>query len=161
MTEERTKQILFVCTANICRSPMAEAIFNALTEDQALPFRAQSAGTSDVKNNERIAPNAKLVLKEIGIYEGGHRARQVKEDILAGADLILTMSPQHRAELDRLYSGISDKIHTLTDFTGDTEGRGEVADPYGHSMIAYRACFRHLLQCIDLLIKRLMEPEIR
>ncbi len=92
------KKVLFICTANICRSPMAEAIFNALAEDRGLDFRAESAGVAALKGKP-IAPNASAALEEIGVYAGGHSARQVSAEMLEEADLVLTMTPRHVAEL--------------------------------------------------------------
>ena len=68
------KNILFVCTANVCRSPMAEAIFNALAEERELPWRAASAGVAALEG-EDITPNACAALEEVGIYPKEHRAR--------------------------------------------------------------------------------------
>src|SRR5918911_3965055 len=75
------KTILFVCTANICRSPMAEAIFNALAEERGLAWRAQSAGVAALID-ENIAPHARTALEEVGIYAETHHARQVSEEML-------------------------------------------------------------------------------
>jgi protein arginine phosphatase len=63
------KTVLFVCTANICRSPMAGAVFDALAEDGTLPFRAQSAGTV-VLEGRAMAPNTLAALEEAEIYPG-------------------------------------------------------------------------------------------
>ena len=73
-TENYTRQILFVCTANVCRSPMAEAIFNALAEERGLAWRAESAGVAALVD-EDITPNARAALDEVGIYANEHRAR--------------------------------------------------------------------------------------
>jgi protein-tyrosine phosphatase len=56
--ENQIKQILLVCTANVCRSPMAEAIFNALAEERGLAWRAESAGVAALEG-EDITPNAR------------------------------------------------------------------------------------------------------
>src|ERR687886_2966398 len=92
------KTLLFICTANICRSPTAEAIFNALAEERGLAWRAASAGVVALID-EDIAPNARVALEEVGIYAEGHRARQVSEEMLKEADLVLTMGPRHSATL--------------------------------------------------------------
>src|SRR5918997_2532697 len=102
--ENQTKQILFVCTANVCRSPMAEAIFNALAEEGGLAWRAASAGVAALEG-EDITPNARAALEEVGIYTREHRARQVDEAMLGEADLVLVMGPQHVATLRRRYEG--------------------------------------------------------
>jgi protein arginine phosphatase len=87
------KKILFDCTANVCRSPMAEAIFNAVAADGGLPFRAESAGTAAVEGRS-IASNAVGVLEEVGIYPGPHSARRVSESMVDGAELVLVMIPR-------------------------------------------------------------------
>jgi hypothetical protein len=89
--EERVKKILFVCTAGVCRSPMAAAIFDALAEDRALPFRAESAGVAALEGNP-MAPNALVALEEAGIYPQDHSARQVSAPMLEEADLVLVLS---------------------------------------------------------------------
>ncbi len=145
-------KVLFVCTANICRSPMAEAIFNALMENEGLTTHVRSAGTSAL-TGRGLAPNASAALEEIGVYANDHRARQVSEALLEDADLILTMSSRHVEELGQIYGNLSGRAYTLPEYTG---GVGGIPDPYGHTMFAYRACARQLLDNLDLLVKRLV-----
>jgi protein-tyrosine phosphatase len=68
------KKVLFVCTANTCRSPMAQAIFDALAKDEGLPFRAESAVT-EAPEDAAMAENAVAALEEAGIYPGLRSAR--------------------------------------------------------------------------------------
>ena len=68
------KKVLFVCTANTCRSPMAQAIFDTLAEDEGLRFRAESVGTEALEGTA-IAENAVAAPEEAGIYPGLHSAR--------------------------------------------------------------------------------------
>ena len=68
------KKVLFVCTANTCRSPMAQAIFDTLAEDGGLTFRAESAGT-EAPGETAMAENAVAALEEAGIYPGLRSAR--------------------------------------------------------------------------------------
>ena len=68
------KKLRFVCTANTCCSPMVQAIFDTLTEDEGLPFWAESAATEALEGTT-IAENAVPALEEAGIYPGLHSAR--------------------------------------------------------------------------------------
>lgn len=151
---DRTKKVLFVCTANICRSPMAEAIFDALVSDAGLPYEARSTGVAALVG-EPIAPNAVAALEEVGVYAGEHRARQVNEPMVEEADLVLAMTPKHVAALRRLSGDSSHKIYTLPEYAkGAPSGEG-ISDPYGLTMSAFRACVRRLFEDLDRVVERL------
>ena len=87
------KKVLFIYTANVCRTPMAEAMFNALAEDRDLGCQAESAGVRVLKG-EPVAL-ASAALEEVGIYVEDHRARQVSETMLEGTILVLAMGSRY------------------------------------------------------------------
>jgi protein-tyrosine phosphatase len=147
------KNILFVCTANICRSPMAQAIFDVLAEDNDLPFRAESAGTAALDGTP-IAPNAVAVLKEVGIYPALHSARRVREAMVEEAELVLAMTPQHAATLRRLGNNPARGIHVLPEYAMSVQGEG-IPDPYGLTMAAYRSTLRQLYEQVGRVVTRL------
>ena len=151
---EQAKKVLFVCTANICRSPMAEVIFNALAKEKGLPFRAQSAGTAALESNP-MAPNAVAVLGEVGICPEIHRARQVDEAMLEESELVLAMSPRHVAALGRLYENPSGKIYTLREYATGKLDREGIPDPYGHTMATYRSSVRQLYEYVERVVNNL------
>ena len=153
-TRNRPKRILFVCTANICRSPMVAAMFNALAEERGLAYRAESAGVAAL-TDEDMAPNARAALEEVGIYAEDHRARRVSEEMLEEADLVLTMGPRHVAALRRLGADPEGKVYTLPEYALGASGEEGIPDPYGHTMTAYRASVRQLLGCVEGLMERL------
>ena len=148
------KTVLFVCTANICRSPMAGAVFDALAEDGALPFRAQSAGTAALEGRA-MAPNALAALEEAGIYPGPHTARQVGEAMVEGSELVLAMTPEHAATVRRVVGAEPPGgVHTLTGYAGGVVDGG-IADPYGLTMAAYRGTLRQLYEHVERVVGRL------
>jgi protein-tyrosine phosphatase len=135
------KKILFVCTANVCRSPMAQAIFDALAADGGLRFQAESAGTA--------------ALEEVGIYPGPHRARQVSEAMIEEAALVLAMSPRHAATLRRLSGESPAQILTLSEYATGVPDQEGVPDPYGLTMVAFRSTLRQHYEHVERAVVRL------
>lgn len=152
------RTVLFVCTANICRSPMAVGIFDALAEQRGLPVRAESAGVAALVGDV-AATHACWATDELGIEIGGHRARQVDADMLQKADLVLTMTPQHRDILHREFPEFREKIRSLPEYSLGDES-GSIADPYGHSLGTYRASAREILRHVELVVKRLERERV-
>lgn len=150
---ESVKKVLFVCTANICRSPMAQAIFDALAEDGDLPFRAESAGTAALEGRT-IASNALAALEEAGIYPDAHRARRVDKAMIEGAELVLAMTPQHAETMRRMGGDPAGRIHALPEYAMGFQGQG-IPDPYGLTMAAYRSTLRQLYEHVERMVGRL------
>ena len=154
---EDTKKVLFVCTANVCRSPMAAAIFNALAEDNGLTAHAESAGVAALVD-QPISSNAEAVLQEIGVPSKDHPgARQVSEEMLEEADLVLTMGPRHTATLRRKFEEFAPKVRALPEYAGNDSGHEEIPDPYGGPLIAYRASVQQLLGLIAPIVNRIKQ----
>ena len=153
------KKILFVCTANICRSPMAAGIFNALAEQKGLEASAESAGVAALVS-EPVDPHAHQVTQELGLDLGDHRARQVDLDMVREADLVLTMSSRHRDTLRRDFDGYSDRVYTLPEYVM-SDASGGIPDPYGRSLSTYRASSREILDYVERVIDRLKREEKR
>jgi protein-tyrosine-phosphatase len=147
-------RILFVCTANICRSPMAEAIFNALVSDAGAPYEARSAGVAALVGKP-LTPHARAVLEEAGVPVGRHRARQVDRAMLEEADLVLAMTPEHVAALHRLAGEPSEKIGTLPSYAKGVPDAEGTADPYGMPISTYRASEREIFGYVDRVVRML------
>ena len=147
-----TMHVLFVCTGNTCRSPMAEAIMReALTTRGVDQVTVSSAGTG-AWDGAPVSEGAYLVGLEHGLDLSGHRARLLTRDIVRGADLILTMSGHHLARAAEL--GGDERVHLLATYAGRDEARGEVVDPFGSDLAAYRATFEELQELVSGVVSR-------
>lgn len=127
----RMKRVLFVCTGNTCRSPMAEKCFDAAAKDT--PWRASSAGLNAAEGTPMSA-DARTALAECGIDGGAFASRMVTGTMVEDCQLILTMSRAHQAELCRRYPQAAGKCHTVMELAGG----GGVSDPFGMGIAAYR-----------------------
>lgn len=137
--------IVFVCTGNTCRSPMAEA----LLKDKTNAHTVSSCGLS-VPFPAPAAENAVRVMAEKGIDISDHRATQLTADTVEKAELILTMTEGHRKILTTLFPSAKEKTHTLSEFAGEN---GDIADPFGGDIETYRLCaaqIAHLLEVAPL-----------
>ncbi|MHB1682130.1 MAG: low molecular weight protein arginine phosphatase [Bacilli bacterium] len=111
-------RILFVCTGNTCRSPMAEYITLRLAKEYNLSdqISVSSAGVAALPG-AAISPAAESALNRRGIEHGArHQATRATADRLADADLILTMSAAHKETLSARYPEANGRIHTLLEY---------------------------------------------
>lgn len=143
--------ILFVCTGNTCRSPMAEAILNSLAKENKLDVCAFSRGTS-VFLGEDVNPKAKKSLKRIGIHDFEHISKQITEIDMESADLVLTMTASHKMMLKSIFPKYSSKIYTLSE---KAYGKDKpISDPYGHDENVYDLCAQEIGDAIRKLIEK-------
>lgn len=125
-----TINVLFVCLGNICRSPMAEAVFKRLVDEAGLmdKFQVDSAGTGSWHIGEKAHPGTRAILKEHGIEYNG-RARQVTAQDMANPNTyIITMDQSNSNNLQRQF-GKHPNQYRLLDFSSH-KAESDVPDPY-------------------------------
>lgn len=138
--------ILIVCTANICRSPVVEAILRRrLREEGLTDWEVGSAGTWALDGNEAALYSVQI-LAEHGIDITTHRSRPVKEALLAKADLVLCMESGHAVAISSEFPAYAGKIFLLSEMVGQ---RYSIADPYGGPLTAYRHMVSEVTELIE------------
>lgn len=149
--------LLFVCTGNTCRSPLAEVIARHLIADRAIPdLTVGSAGTSAWADST-ASDGALLVALEHGLNLGDHRSRALAQELVNDAQIILTMGPHHLDRAEAL--GGTGRSWMLTDYAAG-EPR-PVSDPYGGDLDVYRATFVELEQAINAVLNRIIADRSR
>ena len=147
-------RVLFVCSGNLCRSPMAQAVGRNLAPRAGLALRLEfdSAGTSSLKRRPATDPRARAVLKEAGYADGAHRARRVAPRDFATNDLVLAMDTGHLETLRAVCAPEhAHKLRLFLDFAPGLEGQ-DVPDPY----FGDRSGFERVLQLCEAGVRGLL-----
>src|SRR2546423_2940111 len=126
------KTILFVCTGNICRSPMAEGIFRRAVEGRGT-YRVLSAGLGAMEG-QPPSPYAIQAVRELGIDISGQRSRMLTPDLVQQADYIFGMTHSHIDTVMLLYPQAAEKTFLLREFDETLDiFEKDISDPIGGS----------------------------
>jgi len=147
-------EIVFVCTANTCRSPMAAGLFKHALEAQPEPLKSlkvSSAGVS-VFDRQPANPNSIRAMSKVGVNIGNHRSQPLSPQLADSALAFFGMTESHLALLSLQIEPAPPNAFLMREFIG---GGADIAipDPFGMDLSAYEACRDSMVEAIPSLIK--------
>ncbi len=150
-------KILFVCTGNTCRSPMAEVLFREMLkkEDISKVTEVSSAGINAIPH-QLASLNSIEAMAEKGVDLEPHISQMLTMDLVENVDLILTMTNSHKASILGSVPWLDEKVFTLKEYVGD---HGDIADPFGGSLEVYKESVKDIENALKLLIEKIKEEE--
>lgn len=147
------KLIVTVCTANICRSPMAAALLRHALQAEPEPLRScqvLSAGVAAQKG-ERVSPNSVEALAKVGLRISDHRSQPLSPELAARADLILCMTESHRKVIKLTLNPPPPNVFLWREFMPAPADQ-EIGDPFGGSLKHYEACRDEMVDALPSLL---------
>lgn len=143
----RKFKIVFVCTGNTCRSPMAEIILKQkLKLAGKTDVLVTSAGLSAEKGG-KISKNSAKALKELGYKSYAFKSKPLTVQMLSRADLVLCMTKSHK---DWLHG--YENVFTISEYTG----LSDVPDPYGGDLSLYIKTSHHIVDACDIILEKIL-----
>ncbi|HWP98369.1 MAG TPA: low molecular weight protein arginine phosphatase [Syntrophomonadaceae bacterium] len=150
-------RILFVCSGNTCRSPMAQALLQKILEDRqdkqgGKCIEVSSAGMGAFPGQ---SPSREAVetMRHYDVDLSYHRSRVLDLSILSQADWILTMTRSQCNSLREKYPALRMRIFTMMEFAG--QEAGDIEDPFGRSLEIYQACAVQIVTLVEKILVRL------
>ena len=149
---KQEKLVVFVCTANVCRSPMAEKLFeDALTKSKITKkVRVFSAGISAM-DGDQASDNSIQACQELNLDISDHRSAALTRATLENASAIFCMTESHRALLN-MYFEVPESASTFLMREFIDQGSKELPDPYGQDMEVYRECRDRMKEALPSLL---------
>jgi protein-tyrosine-phosphatase len=147
---KRVPHLLFVCSGNICRSPLAEVMARAALQAAGVDAVVESCGTAAL-SGQRAENGAREAAIDAGLMLESHRARPVTRELVTGASLVVCVTDRHRDHVRQFFPNERAKIVSFDELTG----LGDIDDPYGGAAADYRALREQLGNGMPKIVERI------
>jgi protein-tyrosine phosphatase len=148
--------VLVVCTANICRSPMAEKLLQHALAAQPEPLRSLRVASAGIAASPGYpaTDHSVAALRKVGLDLTKHSSQPLTQDLLDRALAVLCMTESHRAMIALHFDRVPRRLHLFREFLGDSQ-EPEIPDPYGGSYSEYEACRDSMVEAIPSVLAQL------
>lgn len=154
---DHTYTVLFICSGNSCRSPMAEGLLKKkLYLKYKRKVKIQSAGTLGINGNPATL-HAITAAKEKGVDISNHVSKGVNEKLVSGSDIIFTMEGHHKEYLDRYFPKYKENVFLLKSFNmkGKKPKSLSIKDPIGEGLTTYRRVINQIDRELERILPQL------
>jgi protein-tyrosine-phosphatase len=148
--------ILIVCTANICRSPMAAGLLGHFLAGQDEPLKSLKVVSAGIaaRRGDRISDNAAIAMKKVGLDLGEHSSQPVTQQLLDDALAVFCMTESHRAMIQLQFVRVPEHLYLFRQFLPPPTDP-EVDDPYGGPLSIYETCRDNLVEAVPSVVNLL------